>query len=335
MDSRFPRLLGDFGGTHARLAWQSDAQAAPSRVATLRCDAFDSLHRAISAYLAEQGGEPPVAAALGIANPISGDRVQMTNHHWSFSISELQQSLGLQRLLVLNDFTALAMSLPALSAADLRPVGGGQAVPGAAVAVLGPGTGLGVSGLIGQRPITGEGGHVSLAAADETETRLLAWLLQRFGHASAERALSGPGLVNLYQAVCALGGQPAEALTPPELIARALAGQDTACVKALEHFCNLLGGVAGNLALTLGARGGVYIGGGIVPRVLPVLQASAFRERFEAKGRFRDYLAAIPIWVIDRAVSPALLGAGRALDLGLDLDQGSSFSATSMRDTML
>jgi glucokinase len=318
-DSPHPRLLGDIGGTNARFAWQVHPDAPPSDVVTYQCSAHASLLDAIQHYLAEQGKPSPRQCAIGMANPITGDRVRMTNHHWSFSISALQRDLGLERLAVINDFTALALSLPALTAADLRPIGGGAAAPGAPLAVLGPGTGLGVSGLLPVAPgrfvpINGEGGHVTLAAADDREAAVLEQLRRRFGHASAERALSGPGLVNLYDAVCALSGGAALALGPAEVIERARTGADPCSVEALDLFCSFLGSVAGNLALTLGARGGVYIGGGIAPRLIAEIERSSFRTRFEAKGRFRDYLRGIPTLVIDAAVSPALLGAARALD---------------------
>jgi glucokinase len=315
----YPRLLGDIGGTNARLAWQGSASAPVADVASYACAAHDSLLSTVRHYLAERRKETPQACAFGIANPILGDRVQMTNHHWSFSISQLQHDLGVERLAVVNDFTALALSLPALDASDLRRIGHGQSVPGAALAVLGPGTGLGVSGLLpaggGQHvAITGEGGHVTLAAADEHEAAVIALLRERFGHASAERALSGPGLVNLYDAVCRLAGRAAQPLGPADVIEHARAASDPDCQAAVGLFCSLLGGVAGNLALTLGARGGVYIGGGIAPRLLPEIEDSRFRERFEAKGRFNAYLAGIPTWVIDASVSPAFVGASRALD---------------------
>ena len=317
--SMYPRLLGDIGGTHARFAWQADAQGALTNVASYACGDFLSLEDTIRRYLADHGKTAPPACGIGIANPINGDQIRMTNHHWSFSIEALRAALGFERLRVINDFTALALGLPSLSARDLHPVGPGQAVSGAPIAVIGPGTGLGVSGLLpasdGQWvAITGEGGHVSLSAANSREWQVIEWLSRRFGHASAERALSGPGLVNLYEACCALDGQTAQVLSPPEVLARARDGSDAACAQALQLFLALLGSVAGNLALTLGARGGVYIGGGIVPRLLDQIAGSALRERFEAKGRFRDYLRKIPLLVIDTTTSPALMGASRALD---------------------
>jgi glucokinase len=253
-----------------------------------------------------------------MANPVQGDRVQMTNRDWSFSIEALKESMGLQRLIVLNDFKALALALPALQADELRPLLPGTADPQAPRAVLGPGTGLGVATLIstpqGDVALDGEGGHVTLAAADDEEAAVLAWLRQRFGHVSAERALSGPGLVNLYEAACGLSGSAATSLSPADVVDAARRGTDAACVKALGWFMAFLGNVAGNLALTVGARGGVYIGGGIPPRIADLLPASSFTERFLGKGRFRSYLSAIPVHLIDARSSAALRGAARALD---------------------
>lgn len=315
-----PRLLGDIGGTHARLGWQPSAQAPLERVQVLRCADHPGLAEALQHYLATQRLPRPACAALAMANPVTGDMVRMTNHHWAFSIGALRRHLGLRRLLVLNDFTALALSLPGLPAAVLRAVGGGQALPGGTLALLGPGTGLGVSGLSRQGaavlPLSGEGGHVSLAVADAREFALLEVLQRRFGHVSAERVLSGSGLLALYQAMQALAGAaPApQWQTPAEVMAQGLAEPDSLARQTLDQFCAFLGSVAGNLALTLGARGGVFIGGGIVPRMGALFEASPFRRRFEDKGRFGAYLQQIPTWVIDDPLLPALQGASLALD---------------------
>jgi glucokinase len=242
----------------------------------------------------------------------------VTNHTWSFSITNLEKALHLDRLVVINDFTALALSLPALTTNELYQIGGGRSVEDAALAVIGPGTGLGVSGLLEplKNPISlmGEGGHVTLAASNDLEASVIKVLRDRFGHASAERALSGPGLINLYEAVCKLRHATAKNLSAAQILTHAVDTSDPHCTTALELFFSFLGSVAGNLALTLGARGGVYIGGGIVPRALTVIAASAFRSQFEAKGRFQSYLQEIPTFVITSEVSPALLGASRALD---------------------
>jgi glucokinase len=319
MSQGFPRLLGDIGGTNARWAWQAAAHAPLQDISVLPCNASASLQQSAASYLAGRGAEQPHSAAIGIATAVTSDEVRMTNNAWSFSIAAFKQALGLERCLVINDFTALAMSLPALGCTDLQAVGGGAAVPRAPIALIGPGTGLGVSGLLANAQgewsaLSGEGGHATIAPADDAESLLLACLRQRFGHVSAERVLSGAGLINLYQAVCEVAGHGAQPLEAAEVTRRALAQSDPDCVQAVQVFSSFLGNVAGNLALTLGALGGVYVGGGIVPRLGAAFDARLFRQRFEEKGRFQDYLRAIPTWIIT-ASTPALIGASRALDL--------------------
>jgi glucokinase len=316
----YPRLVGDIGGTNARFGWIAAKGASLSEVDSLPGADYASLTEAMRAFLAKRGLGAPRWCAIGIANPVVGDHVQMTNTDWSFSISQVQAEFGMSRFLVINDFTALALSLPALQPSDLRAVGGGKAVAGAPLALLGPGTGLGVSGLLpaggGHRaiPINGEGGHVTLAATDEREEQVVAALRRRFGHASAERALSGPGIVNLHQALCELAGEAVPDWTAADVTARAQAGSDPRCVEAMAMFFSFLGTVAGNLALSLGSLGGLYIAGGIVPRLGTMIDGSRFRESFESKGRFRRYLQAIPTCVIQAKISPALVGAARALE---------------------
>jgi len=317
----FPRLLGDVGGTNARWAWQAAPGAALTPVQVLACGDYPTIEACLRAFLAAHGLPTPRAVAFGIATAVTGDAVQMTNHPWRFSIEALAASIGTERLVVLNDFEALAHAVPVLPGSELIDVGRGKAVAGANLAVIGPGTGLGVSGLVADghgdwRVIVGEGGHVTLPAATAREASLLAVLRERFGHVSAERALSGPGLVNLYEAICTLDGESPAALEPADVLARAVANgvpADPQCAEALNTFAALLGNAAGNLALTLGARGGVFIGGGIVPRLGARFAALPFRERFESKGRFRGYLETIPTRVIV-ADAPALLGAARVLD---------------------
>ena len=319
-DASVARLLGDVGGTNARFAWQDHAGAPLRDIATLPTAEHATLADAITAYLKQLGRAAPPWCAIGIANPITGDRIQMTNCHWAFSISAMQQALGFERFVVVNDFTALALALPDLQPAELRQLGGGAAVARAPVALIGPGTGLGVSGLLAGDtpgrwlPLQGEGGHVTLAASNEREAAVLQVLRDAFGHASAERAISGQGIEALYAAVCQLDAVPGFAPLPAaEVARRAVTGSDAQCVEVLDLFCGFLGSVAGNLALTLGAVGGVYIGGGIVPRLGDAFTRSRFRACFEDKGRFRAYLEAIPVYVIHTQVSPALLGAARAL----------------------
>lgn len=320
-DAPYPRLVGDIGGTHARFGWVDSPASGVRFVTVYPCSAYAGLEAVIAHYLAEHQHPVPAACAIGVATAVVGDRIAMTNRDWAFSIEEVRRRLGVARLAVVNDFAALALALPLLRAADLTAVGGGTAVPGAPMALLGPGTGLGVSGLLpaagGAVPIAGEGGHATLSAADDREARTIEGLRTRFGHVSAERVLSGPGLVNLHQACCLRAGEPAPSLEPAEVSARALTGGDARCIEAVELFFGFLGAYAGNLALMLGARGGVYVGGGIVPQLGDWIHRSSFRERFEAKGRFRAYLEAIPTWVIAGSALSGLQGANRALDAGL------------------
>lgn len=321
----YPRLVGDVGGTNVRLAWKASATSPFSDVAVYKGDEHQSLQSVMELYLKEHphAGQPRWGS-IGIANPVVGDEVRMTNRDWSFSIEALRKALRLERLLVINDFTALAMSLPSLPMDGIRKLGGGEPVDGAPIALVGPGTGLGVSGLLWTPadrdglqkpvPIGGEGGHVSLAPANDAEEAVLREIRHRYGHASAERALSGPGLVNLYEAICKISGSEPARLEPHEVSTQALEGSDAHCIAAVEMFFDLLGSVAGNLALTLGALGGVYVGGGIVPRLGGWIERSGFLERFAAKGRFCGYLSAIPSYLIEASPMPALIGADRALE---------------------
>lgn len=310
-------LLGDIGGTNARFALL-DAAGAITQTRVLASEDHASLEAAIAAYFAAQAGRtPPRRAALAVASPVTGDRVAFTNHPWSFSIAALKRAFGFERLVVVNDFAASAMAVPRLRPEERLTIGGGTPVDGAPIGVLGPGTGLGVSGLIttaqGPMVIAGEGGHATMPAADARESAVLDHMRRRFDHVSAERVLSGPGLVNLYETLAEIDGVPAASFTPAQITDPAIGEKDPLCRAALAMFCAMLGTVAGDLALTLGARGGIYIAGGIVPRLGARFATSAFRARFEAKGRFSPYLAAIPTLVMTAAV-PAFLGLGALLE---------------------
>ena len=310
-------LVADIGGTHVRFALVTGPRGEPQSSLTLDTADFPTLADAIRHYLVQCGAPTVIDAALAIATPILGDRVKMTNHHWSFSIEETRRAMGLERLLLINDFTALALGLPTLAQTELRQVGGGEPASGAPLALIGAGTGLGVSGLLSAGdgrwvPIAGEGGHVTLCASNNREADILRVLRKKYGHLSAERVLSGRGLSDVYEAIAVLGNRTPKPLAPEEVTRSGMAGSDPFCIEALETFCAMLGSVAGNLALTLGARGGVYIGGGIVPKLGEYFYRSPFRDRFEAKGRFTTYLAAIPAYVI-LAENAALRGAAMAL----------------------
>lgn len=313
-------IVGDIGGTHARFA-RLDVHGQIHHALTLRCADYLGPEAALRDYIGRSPGGPPRAAALGVATPVTGDAVGMTNNHWRFSIQGLQTRLGLNRLLVINDFSALALALPRLTPDALQQVGGGAPVAGSAIGVIGPGTGLGVSGLLWAsgryQVLAGEGGHVTLAAQTEEESAVIAQLSRLFPHVSAERVLSGPGLSSLHSALAVVRGLPETSLSAEQITHQALTGKDELCRAALDMFCALLGTQAANLALTLGARGGIYIGGGIVPRLGDYFARSPFRQRFEEKGRFSAYLAAIPSFVVTGTQS-ALLGAGVALRQALD-----------------
>lgn len=320
-----PRLLADIGGTNARFALETG----PGRIEAievLSCAAHATLADALRTYLAL----PAVAvagavrhAAIAIANPIVGDFVRMTNHHWEFSIEALRRECGFDELAVVNDFYALAMALPHLTDAEKRQVGAGAPVAGTPIALLGAGTGLGVSGLVpaenlpaGAKPVwtalRSEGGHVTFSPANETEVAILQFAWREFEHVSAERFLSGSGLELIHRALAHHRGVAAGALDAPEITRRGLAGGCALCAEVIDVFCGMLGTIAGNLAVTLGAQGGVYIGGGIVPRLGERFAASCFRARFERKGRFVGYLTQVPTYVIT-AKYPAFVGVSAIL----------------------
>ena len=315
-----PRLLADIGGTNARFALEF-APRQTGHIEVLSCSAYPTLAHALQAYLALPAlavvlGAPPRHAALAIANPITGDLVRMTNHHWEFSIEALRLECGFQTLVVANDFTALARALPHLAANQKVQIGGGAAVPNTPLGLVGAGTGLGVSGLIPCKAswtaLLSEGGHVTFSPANPTEIAILGFAWRQFDHVSAERFLSGDGIELIYRALASHKKLDAADLDAPEISRRALAGECALCEQVIDIFCGMLGTVAGNLAITLGAQGGIYIGGGIVPRLGEMFAQSSFRSRFEQKGRFVHYLAQVPTFVIT-AQYPAFLGVSAIL----------------------
>ena len=313
------RLVADIGGTNVRFALLPMGSTRPQQEQSLLCADFPGLEQAARNYLSAVGVSEVSEAAVDVATAVTGDVVKLTNSPWAFSIEQTRRALGLTRLLVINDFTALALSLPLLRADELRRVGGGSGVEGAPLALIGAGTGLGVSGLIPCQgnwvPIRGEGGHTAFSPMDEREDGVLRVLRGRFGHVSTERLASGPGLVAIYQALCALDGTAAKPFKPEQVTEAGLSAADPHCAEALRMFCGVLGTAAGNLVVTLGARGGLYIGGGIVPRLGDYFLDSPFRLRFEQKGRFSQYMAQVPAWII-LADNPALRGLASALETG-------------------
>ena len=340
-DASYPRLVADIGGTNAHFGWLDGPGQTVAQVRQLSVPGFAGPAEAARSYLdalqAAMGGayRAPRHAAFAVATAVAGDRIAFTNSHWNFSRRQVQAALGLRSLLMLNDFESLALSLPCLGEPQLRrAVAASVALPaltvGSVLAVVGPGTGLGVGAVVrtaaGWVALPGEGGHATLAPADDLESAVLAQVRRQYAHVSAERLLSGIGLPVLHQALGAVQGAALAPLTAAQIIDAGKAageaageGADALCSQTLDLFCALLGGFAGNVALTLGARGGLFIGGGIAPRFGDRFLASAFRERFEAKGRFRGYLAAIPTPLIIDTLA-ALTGAALAIHQQLARD---------------
>lgn len=326
MSAAYPWLVADVGGTNARFGTVAAPGAAVEDVRVLSVAGNAGPAAAVRAYLEGQApGQPrPRSAAFALATALDGDRIELTNGAWSFSRAATQQELGLQTLLCLNDFEAQALSLPKLRAHQLRGWGSPPPAPqdvavGTVMAVIGPGTGLGVGGVV-RAPgrwlaLPGEGGHATLSPADDFESAVLSQARREFPHVSAERFLSGIGLPVLCRAVAAVlgGGEDVAALPTEQIVARGLSGESPACSRTLDVFCAMLGGFAGNVALTLGSRGGVFIGGGIVPRLGERFFQSEFRQRFEAKGRFQPFLSGIPTALITDTLA-ALSGAALALE---------------------
>lgn len=308
-------LVADIGATNARFAFVS-AACDVERERVLACKDYPSIEAAIASYLDAAGGPGFKAAAFAVAGPVTDDQVTLTNHPWSFSISELHRHLRLERLHVVNDFSAVAIATPMLRPNERHQVGGGVPVLSAPIGVLGPGSGLGVSGLIpvsdGWRPLSGEGGHATMGANTDRESAVLDRMRKKFDHVSAERVLSGPGLVNLYNALAEIDGAPGAAYSSAQITDPKVRARDSRCHEAVDMFCAMLGTMAANLALTLGARGGVYIAGGIVPKLGTAFADSEFRPRFEDKGRLRNYLERVPTYVVTHPF-PAFLGLAALL----------------------
>jgi glucokinase len=305
------RLIGDIGGTNARFAIAQGGKYQQLR--HVEVDHYPSLHDALADYLKAlpEAERANLSGALAIAGPVLGDRISLTNKAWSFSVEELKRSLGLTALTVVNDFAANAYAIPHLTSQQKFTIGPAIADAHGNIGVVGPGTGLGMSSLIphgdGWTLVAGEGGHATLAASTEEEFAIIQMLRKRWSHVSAERVLSGAGLVNLYEALCALRGIEPLMYSPADVTKHAMNKSDENCVRAFDRFCEFLGSVAGDLALTIGAFGGVYIAGGILLRFKEAFAASAFRQRFESKGRFASMLAKMPTWLILEE-SPGLVG---------------------------
>lgn len=310
-----PALVGDIGGTNARFALVGPGGVTLRSVETLPCARYPGLVEAIQDYLRLVGAPAPREACLAFACPVHEDWVKMTNNAWAFSRQAVAETLELATFKIINDFTAQALGIPHVDAGDLVPIGEGEAEPRRARLVMGPGTGLGMAGLVPSKhhwiPLSTEGGHATFAPTDARERELLEYFTARYGRVSLERLLCGQGLLDLYLAHAALSGVTPHYNTPAEVTGAARAG-DSVARESLLRFLKILGDACGDAALTLGALGGVYLCGGIVPRLLEWLPRSDFRRAFADKGRLSAYNAGIPTWVVT-APWTGLLGAAEAL----------------------
>jgi glucokinase len=326
-------LLADVGGTNVRFALADTGAARPLLTDSIRpyeVADFPSLADAATRYLQESDAHPE-HGVFAIAGRIEHDQARMTNHAWQVSRPHLEQVLGLRALQLVNDFVAQAMAVRLLRDADVQAVGGGPAAVDFAAdadtrsrtfAVVGPGTGLGVGALLLREgrymALATEGGHVGFAPGNAREIAVLQQLIAQYGHVSNERLVSGGGLVNLHRALTQLAGDHWDEGTQPADVTAAADAGDARCIEAIALFCEIFGSVAGDMALALGAWDGVYLSGGLVPRLLPELQASGFRDRFQAKGRYASAMADVPTLAVVHE-QPGLLGAAA---LACDLAKG-------------
>jgi glucokinase len=326
-----PRLLADIGGTNARFALETG----PGDIFQMRvypCADYPGIAEVIRKYLKDMQIGRVNHAAIAIAAPVDGDQVSMTDHDWIFSIEATRRALGFGTLLVVNDFAALAMALPGLTDSQRMQVGGGARRPNSVIGLLSPGTGLGVSGLIPAADrwiaLGSEGGHTTFAPVDEREDLVLQYARKQWSHVSFERVATGPGIEVIYRALAARDKKHVPFDTS-DVVKRALEGEPLAA-ESVDVFCGILGTLAGNIAVTLGSLGGIYVGGDVVPRLAEFFARSSFRERFEAKGRFEAYLQNVPTYVIT-AEYVAFLGVSATLAEQLSNRAGGSSSAVFER----
>ncbi|WP_143730325.1 glucokinase [Microbulbifer sp. GL-2] len=316
-------IVADIGGTNARFAIAKPVAAGYQleRLKVVDCKRFKGFDAALQHWLDELEGPRPEKACIAAAGPLektaTGGRVYMTNLGWSIDAGELAQEFAFPHLELINDFAALAQSLPRLSSEDYQVLRDVPRVEGAPMAVLGPGTGLGVAGLAEAdgryHVLAGEGGHANLTVSTQRELQLLQILMKSRSPVFNEWVLSGSGLVNLYHAVCELNGQEPEDLSPPDISARGLDGADPLCRETLLDFLNFLGSATGDAALYMGARGGVFLGGGILPRIAKLLPESEFEQRFLNKGRVAPWMETVPVYALNAGYQ-ALIGAAVQLE---------------------
>jgi len=306
-----PGLIAGIGATNARFAIADQEGIRDEQI--LKCRDHPSLAEAITKYM-EITGQEIHSASIAIAGPVEGDKFEMTNHPWRFSVTELKATLSIESFHIINDFVAIAKSIPHLTEnTDYTNMTKVQQKDGASIGVLGPGTGLGMASLVPVNSsyitVPGEGGHMSMAAKTQREFDVINWLLEhKYSHVSAERVCSGKGLVNIHNALCGLSGEKGvNELSPSEISDRALNKECDLCEEALDLMFGFLGTAAGNLALTIGAKGGIYIAGGIVQKLDSYIYNSRFMEQFVSKGRFKEYMSSIPVFIVTHEF-PAFIG---------------------------
>lgn len=300
-------LVADVGGTNARFAVLDAGGHDLSHVVYYSVAEHHVFANALAEFVTEvidldAWANEPLAACLAVAAPVDGGVLTFTNSSWEIDADAIARQLGGVHVHVINDFAAVGYATLDLGLADCYQLGGQSGVPGQPIAVMGPGTGLGVCGVFHQgnmaTVVPAEGGHADFAPVDAQEIAILNIMTQRFGRVSYERLLSGAGILSTYQALAQLAHREPLHGRPEDVYAAAMSGSDTLAMRTLHVFCRVLGAFAGNLALTLGARGGVYIAGGIAPKVLEIIKQSDFRNRFESKGRLRSFLTPIPVYVV-------------------------------------
>lgn len=310
-------LIGDIGGTNARFALADPDGPGFTNELTLACDDYETAEDGIADYLERRGSASPEVICLAAAGPVVDDCVRFTNNHWVIDARLISEKFASSRVQLLNDFESIAYSIPMLSENDVATIGLVSPEPGrkrdSTLGVLGPGTGLGAGGLLVRGndiyPVVGEGSHAGFAPETPMQFKVLMQLRQRYERVSSERLISGPGLENIYWALCRIHGEPAADINAAEIFARVLAKEDAIAAEAVELFFEALGQVAGNLALVLGAFDGIYLAGGIVKRYPDLLKNSGFRSGFENKGRHRSLMEKVPTLLILHP-QPGLLGAG-------------------------
>lgn len=317
-------LVGDIGGTNCRYALVHAAPAIDDPVSYTNAD-FANFLDTIETYLSRGAPRPSVDwAVIAVAGPIVQNAVSMTNRPWRIDGDEIAKRFGMRCAVIVNDFSALAASTPYIEASHLGRIGGGEAetIDGVTTtAIVGPGTGLGVGGLVrgpnGATVLSTEGGHATFAPSDDIEREIVRVLAERFEHISNERLICGDGLRNIHWALSRIAGVEPEVLKAAEVSRRALTGEDKLATQALLVFSHALGALAGNVVLTMGARGGLYLAGGMLPAIKSAFDRDAFRARFEAKGRFRGYMERVPSWMM---IDPfaALTGAAAMAESVLD-----------------